>query len=133
MTDPQTANLWIPVLIALIGLSGSGLTALFSYRASKKRIEVETKSALSQAQESLSLATKEQMDTMGDLLDRMRKDLDESRGMITSLKGRVTRMTRLIRDYVQGSKILVAQLKREGLDPDWIPPTDAEIEEALDE
>ena len=130
MVDPQISN---AVIIALIGLIGSGLTAVLAFRSSKKQIEVERKTALAEAQESLSLATKEQMTTMGSLLDRMRKDLDESRGMITSLKGRVTRMSRLIRDVVQGADCLVSQLKREGLDPDWIPPTVEEIEEALDE
>lgn len=126
-------DIWIPVIIGVISLAGSWLTAKYGLREHKKTLEVQAKEALHKAQRDLSLATQDQVTAVRELLDIMRDDLDRARTQITALKGRVTRMTRFIRDMVDGAEILVNQLKNLGEDPCWTPPTDAEIEEALDE
>jgi len=129
----NNTDIWIPVMIAVIGFLGSVITALISYRSTKSRLRLDAKTALSEAQQSLSLATKEQVETVRSLLDTMREDLEITRslckkheGTIRYLKGRMTRMTRLIRELVDGAELLVEQVEEQGLDPAWRPPANTD-------
>lgn len=99
-----------PILTSIVAAGGAYLT----YRQRRNEIKIEEVDHHSTGQDRLINQLQEQVD----------HDIRE----IRNLRYNFERMYRLVVRFHLGVAKLVAQLEAEGIEPEWTPPTDSEID-----
>jgi len=119
------------IVVGMItGLLGSTIPAIISARSNAKRLKGERSNILSEASGKIAEATEQQIANLLKSLTRLEKELDEACVKIDRLekdlafqRGLSARLEREVDNLRRGAIILVRQLRKAGIEPEWTPPS----------
>ena len=97
---------------------GLALTAWNTYKGLKPKTLLDDSSAAVNFQKTV-------IELQGENAE-MKKAQKENRRMIEELQERENSASEILTEYMRGTKILITQLQRERLTPDWLPPIHAD-------